>query len=96
LCISCSVWPRPASSRGSTRLATNRPPIAYALGGFPEPVTAHLGYFEAHGTLRSGPLAPSRSRSEVSAEFARMWTAAYGGSPPDVAARIDAQLARMR
>jgi hypothetical protein len=68
----------------------------YALGGFPEPVTAHVGYFEAHGTLRAAPLAPARSRADVTAEFARQWAAAYGGSPPDVSALIAAQLARMR
>jgi hypothetical protein len=68
----------------------------YALGGFPEPVEAHLTYFQTHGTVRNAPLAPPGSRDEVADEFARLWKAAYGKAPPDVRELIGSQLARMQ
>ncbi len=68
----------------------------YLLGGFPEPVDAHVTYFQTHGTIRGAPLAPLRSRERLTEEFARVWSAAYGSSPPDVRELVAAQVARMK
>lgn len=68
----------------------------YVLGGFPEPVDAHLAYFQAHGTIRNAPLVPLRSRDGVTQEFTRLWSSVYGTKPPDVRELVGAQVARLR
>lgn len=50
----------------------------YYLGGFPEPVEAHIAYFRTHGVLREKPLTPPVSMDGIEEEFLQQWKAAYG------------------
>lgn len=54
----------------------------YVLGGQAEPITEHIQYFRAHGTLRDQPLKPSEPPEKVLAEFQRLYQTAYGHAPP--------------
>ena len=54
----------------------------YVLGGQAEPITEHIQYFRAHGTLRDQPLQPSEPLEKVLAEFRRLYQTAYGQVPP--------------
>ena len=67
----------------------------YDLGGLPEPVEAHVAYFQAHGTLRKQPLAPPASMDGVVEEFMQLWKAAYGDAyVAEVLETIKKQIAR--
>jgi hypothetical protein len=68
---------------------------SYALRGLPEPVTAHLAYYRAHGRLRSAPLAPPAGRDRVAGHDAQ-YRAAYHAAPSDAEREhVRAQLARL-
>jgi hypothetical protein len=93
--------PPPASAEALPRFPialVNDVPLllvrGYALGGFPEPVDAHLTYFQTHGTIRPAPLAPRKDG--IADELARVLKTAYAGSPPDLRGLIGEQIARMK
>ncbi|KAB8141286.1 hypothetical protein F8S13_19515 [Chloroflexia bacterium SDU3-3] len=68
----------------------------YFLGGFPEPVEAHIRYFQAHGLLRAAPLAPPGASDVLLAEFQERWALAYGSAySAEAAAVVKGQLARV-
>ena len=69
---------------------------SYSLRGLPEPVTAHLAYYRAHGTLRAGPLEPSSGPDRMAA-YEAMYRAAYGAAPSAAErAFVTAQLDRLK
>jgi|GEM_PF-2917281 len=53
---------------------------SYTLRGLPEPVSAHVAYYRAHGTLRAGPLAPAANPDPM-AGYESAYRAAYGAAP---------------
>jgi hypothetical protein len=69
---------------------------SYTLRGLPEPVTAHLAYYRAHGTLRAAPLAPSSGPDRMAA-YEAMYQSAYGAAPSAAErAFVKAQLDRLK
>ena len=66
----------------------------YTLRGLPEPVTAHVEYYRAHGTLRDAPLAPTEGVDRM-AGYEATYQAAYGAAPSDAERElVRAQLER--
>lgn len=54
----------------------------YTLRGLPEPVSAHVAYYRAHGRLRAAPLAPPAGGDRLGA-YEALYRAAYGTEPPE-------------
>jgi hypothetical protein len=68
----------------------------YTLRGLAEPVTAHVTYYRAHGTLRTAPLAPAAGRDRM-AGYEAQYHAAYHAAPSDAERElVRAQLARLK
>lgn len=67
----------------------------HALGGEPEPLSAHIAYFRAHGAVRTRALRPGRSRDTL-ARCEKAYQAAYGAWPSATeVAFVQGQLDRM-